>query len=201
MIELDERLRPGLEELAARERGIRLVFGDAMDIDLAALDPPPTAMVSNLPYSIATPLLLRTIAELPGLRRWTVMVQREIADRLGAAPRTKAYGSPSVLVQLACRVRLLRAVDPAVFRPRPRVESALVRLDRTGPWPGDAVARLVRGAFAHRRKALARSVGIAGVASRERTLEALEELGLPATARAEELAPADFAALAGELGR
>jgi 16S rRNA (adenine1518-N6/adenine1519-N6)-dimethyltransferase len=200
VIELDERLRPGLEKLAEREPGIRLAFGDAMDIDLAALDPSPTAMVSNLPYSIATPLLLRTIAELPGVRRWTVMVQREIADRLGAAPRTKAYGSPSVLVQLACRVELLRAVDPAVFRPRPRVESALVRLERTGPWPGDAVARLVRGAFAHRRKALARSVGIAGVASRERTLEALEALGLPAAARAEELAPAEFAALARELG-
>jgi 16S rRNA (adenine1518-N6/adenine1519-N6)-dimethyltransferase len=91
-------------------------------------------------------------------------------------------------------------VDPAVFRPRPRVESALVRLERTGPWPGDAVARLVRGAFAHRRKALARSVGIAGVASRERTLAALEALGLPAAARAEELAPAEFAALARELG-
>jgi 16S rRNA (adenine1518-N6/adenine1519-N6)-dimethyltransferase len=199
VIELDERLRPGLEKLAEREPGIRLAFGDAMDVDLAALDPSPTAMVSNLPYSIATPLLLRTIAELPGVRRWTVMVQREIADRLGAAPRTKAYGSPSVLVQLACRVEMLRAVDPAVFRPRPRVESALVRLERTGPWPGDAVARLVRGAFAHRRKALARSVGIAGVASRERTLEALEALGLPAAARAEELAPAEFAALAREL--
>jgi 16S rRNA (adenine1518-N6/adenine1519-N6)-dimethyltransferase len=199
VIELDQRLRPGLEELAAREGRIRLIFDDAMDVDLAALDPPPTAMVSNLPYSIATPLLLRTIAELPGVRRWTVMVQREIADRLGAAPRTKAYGSPSVLVQLACRVELLRAVDPAVFRPRPRVGSALVRLERTGPWPGDAVARLVRGAFAHRRKALARSVGIAGVASRERTLEALEALGLSAAARAEELAPAEFAALAREL--
>ena len=199
VIELDERLRPGLEELAARERGIGLVFGDAMEVDLAALDPAPTAMVSNLPYSIATPLLLRTIAELPGVHRWTVMVQREIADRLGAAPRTKAYGSPSVMVQLACRVELLRAVDPAVFRPRPRVESALVRLERTGPWPGDAVERLVRGAFAHRRKALARSVGIAGVASRERTLAALEALGLPAAARAEELAPAEFAALAREV--
>jgi 16S rRNA (adenine1518-N6/adenine1519-N6)-dimethyltransferase len=201
VIELDERLRAGLEELAAREPGIRLIFGDAMDVDLGALDPLPTAMVSNLPYSIATPLLLRTIAQLSSLNRWTVMVQREIADRLAARPRTKAYGSPSVLVQLACRVEMLRAVDPAVFRPRPRVESALVRLERTGPWPGEAVARLVRGAFAHRRKALARSVGISGVASRERTLEALRAAGVPAAARAEELTPEDFAAVARELGR
>ena len=174
VIELDERLRPGLEELAAREPAVRPVFGDAMDVDLAALVPAP----------------------LPSLRTWTVMVQREIADRLRASPRTKAYGSPSVLVQLACRVELLRAVDPAVFRPRPRVGSALLRLERMAPWPGDEVARLVRGAFAHRRKALARSVGISGVASRERTLAALEAAGLPGTARAEELAPPDFVRLA-----
>ncbi len=74
--------------------------------------------------------------------------------------------------------------------------SALLRLERVAPWPGEQVARLVRGAFAHRRKALARSVGIAGVASRERTLEALEVAGLPMTARAEELAPPDFVRLA-----
>jgi len=201
VVELDERLRPGLEQLAARAPEVRLVFGDAMDVDLAALDPAPTAMVSNLPYSIATPLLLRTIAELPGLERWTVMVQREIADRLRAVPGTKAYGSPSVLAQLACRVEMLRAVDPAVFRPRPRVESALLGLERVAPWPGPDVQRLVRGAFAHRRKALARSVGISGVASRERTLAALEAAGLPANARAEELAPGLFVLLAEELRR
>ena len=201
VIELDEGLRARLEALAAREPSLHLVFGDAMDVDLGALSPAPTAMVANLPYSIATPLILRTIAEMPGLGRWTVMVQREIADRLRAAPRTKAYGSPSVLAQLACRVELLRAVDPAVFRPRPRVESALLRLERVAPWPGEDVARLVRAAFAHRRKALARSVAIAGVASRERTLAALKGAGLSASARAEELSPADFVRLDGELRR
>jgi 16S rRNA (adenine1518-N6/adenine1519-N6)-dimethyltransferase len=201
VIELDERLRGGLEAIAAREPSVRLVFGDAMRTDLAGLDPAPSAMISNLPYSIATPLLLRTIAELPGLRRWTVMVQREIADRLRAAPRTKAYGGPSVLAQLACRVELLRAVDPAVFRPRPRVGSALLRLERVAPWPGETVAGLVRAAFAHRRKALARSAAIAGVASRERVLAGLEAAGLPAGARAEELVPGDFVRLAEELAR
>lgn len=195
VVELDERLRPALEAVAA-EGDVRVRFADAMDVDLGALDPAPTAMVSNLPYSIATPLLLRTIAELPGLRRWTVMVQREIADRLRAAPGTKAYGSPSVIAQLACRVEMLRAVDPAVFRPRPRVDSALLRLERMAGWPGDDVERLVRGAFAHRRKALARSVSVAGVASRDRVLAALEAAELPAGARAEELAPADFLRLA-----
>ena len=192
VVELDERLRPELEALAERQAGMSVVWDDAMHVDFAALDPPPRAMVANLPYSIATPLILRTIAALPGMTRWTVMVQREIADRLRASPGSKAYGSPSVMAQLACRVELLRAVDPAVFRPRPRVASALVRLERVAPWPGDAVERLVRAAFAHRRKALARSVALAGVASRERTIAALEEAGLDPGTRAEALAPPEF---------
>ena len=199
VVELDEGLRGVLEALAEREPSVRLVWGDALRIDLDALDPAPVAMVANLPYSIATPLILRTIAELPGMERWTVMVQREIADRLRAAPGSKAYGSPSVMAQLSCRVAMLRAVDPAVFSPRPRVGSALLRMDRVAPWPGQAVARVVRAAFAHRRKALARSVALAGVASRERVQAALERAGLDPGARAEALAPADFMRLSAEL--
>ena len=83
-------------------------------------------MVANLPYSVATPLILRTIEELPSLGRWTVMVQREIADRLRAAPGSRTYGSPSAVAQLACEVKLVREVDPAVFKPRPRVDSAIL---------------------------------------------------------------------------
>lgn len=199
VVELDERLRPQLEALAAREPSVALVWGDALKVELAALEPAPNAMVANLPYSIATPLLLRTIAELPRLERWTVMVQREIAERLRARPRTKAYGGPSVLAQLSCRVELLRGVDRAVFRPRPRVDSALVRLERVAPWPGEFVARVVRAAFAHRRKALARSVATAGVATRESVLAALEAAGLDSRARAEDLEPAAFADLAARL--
>ena len=200
VVELDERLRRGLEELEERYEGVRLVMEDAMKAEFARLDPPPVAMVSNLPYSVATPVIMRTIEELPGLRRWTVMVQREIADRLRARPRTKAYGAPSVLAQLACRVEMIRTVDRAVFRPPPRVDSALLRLERVADWPGEEVARLVRAAFAHRRKALARSVATAGVASRERVLEALEAIGRAPTARAEELEPKEFVRLAKELG-
>ena len=200
VIELDERLRGGLEAIEARFEGVRVVMGDAMKVDFGALDPAPSAMVSNLPYSVATPVIMRTLEELPGVGRWTVMVQREIGDRLRAAPRTKAYGAPSVLAQMTCRVEMLRAVDRAVFRPPPRVDSALIRLDRVAEWPGTGVVRLVRGAFAHRRKALARSVATASVASRARTLEALDALGKSPTVRAEELEPAEFAALARELG-
>jgi 16S rRNA (adenine1518-N6/adenine1519-N6)-dimethyltransferase len=201
VVEIDERLRPGLEEITGHREGVRLVMGDAMKVEFAALDPAPTAMVSNLPYSVATPVIMRTIEELSQVRSWTVMVQREIADRLRATPSTKAYGAPSVLAQLSCRVEMLRAVDRAVFKPPPRVDSALLRLERVAEWPGTDVARLVRAAFAHRRKALARSVATAGVESRGRVLQALEALGKEPTVRAEELEPQEFLALSGELAR
>jgi 16S rRNA (adenine1518-N6/adenine1519-N6)-dimethyltransferase len=197
-IEIDRNLEPVLAPLVARP-GVELRWGDAMKLDLGALDPPPTAVVANLPYSIATPLILRTIEQLPSVRRWTVMVQREIADRLRAAPGSRVYGSPSVQAQLACEVKLLRAVDPAVFRPRPRVESAILSLRRTGTGADAATRELVRAAFAHRRKSLARSLEHVRPGSLSATRDALRELGMAEDARAEALSPADFAALAGKL--
>jgi 16S rRNA (adenine1518-N6/adenine1519-N6)-dimethyltransferase len=201
VVELDERLRTPLEALAAEHANLDLVWGDAMRVDLSALDPAPTRVVSNLPYSIATPLILRTIDELPGVRSWTLLVQREIADRLRAGPGTRVYGSPSVLVQLSCEVELRRAVDRAVFRPRPRVDSALLRLTRRGPPAPPALAALVRDAFAHRRKALAGSLALARGSSREVVRSALRGMGLPEDARAETLAPEDFVRLEERLNR
>jgi 16S rRNA (adenine1518-N6/adenine1519-N6)-dimethyltransferase len=201
VVELDEGLRPALEEVASEHPRVMLHFGDAMKIDLASLDPPPDRVVANLPYSIATPLILRTIEKLPGIQRWTVMAQREIADRLRATPGSRTYGAPSVLVQLACKVRLLRSVDRAVFKPRPRVDSALLRLERIGPAAPEPVARLVREAFAHRRKSVARSLELARPGSRDAVRAALRELGLSEEARAEQLAPAQFAELAERLRR
>jgi 16S rRNA (adenine1518-N6/adenine1519-N6)-dimethyltransferase len=200
VVEIDEGLAGELEELAERAGNVSVVRGDAMRLDLGSLEPSPTTVPSNLPYSVATPVLLRTIAELPGVRSWTVMVQREIADRLRAGPGSRAYGAPSVVAQLACKVELVRTVNRAVFRPRPRVDSAVVRLRRIGPAPPPAVAQLVREAFAHRRKPLASSLELAGGATRAEARAALERLGQPPDARAERLAPQEFAALADELG-
>lgn len=198
-IELDRGLAEDLEAVSARHANLSVVWGDAMRVDLRALEPAPTTVVSNLPYSIATPVLLRTIAELPEVAAWTVMVQREIADRLRAGPGSRTYGAPSVLVQLACEVEFLRAVDRAVFRPRPRVDSALLRLRRRGDAAPPALAQLVRDAFAHRRKPIAGSLELAGGPSREAVREALRTLGLDSEARAEALAPADFVRLAERL--
>lgn len=199
-VEIDRGLEGALAAVAARPN-VTLHWGDAMRLDLAALDPAPTAMVANLPYSVATPLLLRTIEQLPSLWSWTVMVQREIADRLRAAPGSRVYGSPSVLVQLACEVRLLRTVDPAVFRPRPRVESAILALRRRGPAADPATHELVRAAFAHRRKSLARSLEHVRPGGIDAVRAALAGIGRPPDARAEQLTPKDFEALAGSLSR
>ena len=197
-VEIDRRLEPALAPLSALSE-VSLHWGDAMKLDLAGFEPAPTAMVANLPYSVATPLILRTIELLPALESWTVMVQREIADRLRAAPGSRTYGSPSVLVQLACEVELIRRVDPAVFRPRPRVDSAILRLRRTGPAADPATRDLVRAAFAHRRKSLARSLEHGEAGSLGAARAALAELGLAADARAEALAPDQFAALSAKL--
>jgi 16S rRNA (adenine1518-N6/adenine1519-N6)-dimethyltransferase len=201
VIEIDRRLRGDLDPLAESAGNVKLIWEDALRIDLDELAPPPTKMVANLPYSIATPLLVKTIAELPGLEDWLVMVQREIADRLRAVPGTREYGSVSVLVQLAGEISMLRTVDPAVFVPRPRVGSALVRLHRTGPGASEGVSALVRLAFAHRRKSLARSLELARAGSLEPARRALEAMGKPADARAETLAPAEFVELAERMAK
>ncbi len=198
-VELDRGLEPALAELAARPN-VELHWGDAMKVDFGSFEPAPTAMVANLPYAVATPVILRTIEELPSLARWTVMVQREIADRLRAAPGNRTYGSPSVAVQLACQAELVRKVDPAVFKPRPRVDSAILRLRRTGPGAGAATRWLIRAAFAHRRKTLARSLEITRPGSLEPARRALVALGFPADVRAEALSPAEFAKLSEKLG-
>jgi 16S rRNA (adenine1518-N6/adenine1519-N6)-dimethyltransferase len=197
-IELDRRLEQSLSDVA-QSPNVTLHWGDAMRLDLGTLRPSPSAVVSNLPYAVATPVILRTIEELPSVAGWTVMVQREIAERLRAAPGSRTYGAASVLVQLACTAELVRTVDPAVFSPRPRVESAVLRLRRHSPAAPPAVRELVRAAFAHRRKALARSLELAGVAPAADARAALRALGLPERARAEALSPPQFVALAWRL--
>ena len=134
---------------------------------------------------------------MPSLERWCVMVQREVADRFFAEPRTKAYGAVSVLVQLATRKgRLPRGARRPCSGRGPRVESALVAFVRVAGPPLALVRPVVEAAFAHRRKTLANSLALAGLASRERAEAALAEIGGAARVRAEELEPREFVALA-----
>ncbi|HSI98653.1 MAG TPA: 16S rRNA (adenine(1518)-N(6)/adenine(1519)-N(6))-dimethyltransferase RsmA [Gaiellaceae bacterium] len=197
-IELDRSLEEPLTAALSACDNVLLTFGDALSLDLNALEPPALKLVANLPYSIATPLVVESLERVPSLDRWCVMVQREVADRFFASPRTKAYGAVSVLVQLRARKVGFHAVSPTVFRPRPRVESALVAFVRVADTSLEHVRPVVEAAFGHRRKTLANSVALSGLATRGQAEEALASIGKPAGARAEELAPEEFVALARE---
>ena len=199
VVEVDRALEPALRDALDPFANAALHLADATELDLRGLAPAPTKVVANLPYGIAATAILRTIEELPGATRWVVMAQREVGERLAARPGTRAYGLPSVLAQLACDVRVARPVSRNVFRPVPNVDSVLAVLDRRAPAASPEVRELARAAFAHRRKALAGSLALAPGAPRgvrERARAALEEMGLPADARAERLAPEQFEALA-----
>jgi 16S rRNA (adenine1518-N6/adenine1519-N6)-dimethyltransferase len=202
VLEIDRGLEAPLRDALDPHANTTLHFADAMTADLVALDPSPDRVVANLPYGIAAPAILRTIEELPGVTRWVAMAQREVGERLAAAPGSKEYGIPSVLAQRACDVRVVRAVSRNVFHPVPNVDSVLVSLERRGPAASPAMRKLVREAFAHRRKALPRSLALAAQPQpgiRDRARAALAELGHPPDVRAERLSPEDFAALTEKL--
>lgn len=197
-IELDRSLEASLREALDGFPNVDLVFADAMALDLAGFDPAPDKLVANLPYAIATPLCVESLDRLPGVTRWCVMLQREVGDRFIADPGTRAYGAVSVLVQLTCDRVGFHPVARTCFRPQPRVDSVLLALERRRQWGREyaSLKRVVQAAFAHRRKTLANSVELAGVASREQAAAALRALGRPEAARAETLAPEEFVALA-----
>jgi 16S rRNA (adenine1518-N6/adenine1519-N6)-dimethyltransferase len=196
-IEVDRTLREPLDDALGERANVGLVFADALRVDLAALAPRPDKLVANLPYNVATPIVAETLTGAPTVVQWCVMVQREVAERFFAQPGTKAYGAVSVLVALHARRTGFHPVSRTVFRPPPNVDSALVAFERV-PAPANAenVLRIVTGAFGHRRKTLGNSLALAGVASRERAVEALAAIDRPANVRAEALAPKEFVRLA-----
>ncbi len=196
-VEIDRSLEPHLRDAGDN---VELIFGDALQLDLGNFAPPPTKLVSNLPYNVATPLIVESLDGLPTVDVWCVMVQREVADRLFAEPRTKAYGAVSVLVQLAARRTGFHAVSRTVFRPPPNVDSALVAFERIELPPRyPELKRIVAAAFAHRRKTLANSVQLAGLCTRAQAEDALRAIGREPATRAEALAPPEFVELAGAL--
>ncbi len=198
-VELDHSLEQYLAAVASRSN-VDVHWGDALAMDLAALRPSPTKLVANLPYNVATPIVAESLAGLPRLELWCVMVQREVADRFFARPSTKAYGAVSVLVQLAARRTGFHPVARTVFRPPPNVDSALVAFRRVAlPDRFDRIKEIVEASFAHRRKTLPNSVALAGLAARERAAAALETIGRPPETRAEALEPHEFVALADAL--
>ena len=203
VVEIDRTLEPPLAEALAPFGNATLHVADAVELDLATLDPPPDKVVANLPYGVAATVLLKSIVELPSAGLWVAMVQREVGERLAAAPGSKVYGATSVLAQLACEVQVLRRIPRTVFHPEPNVDSVLVLLRRRAPAPAPELTALVHAGFAHRRKALAGSLALAPGAAddlRDATRSALTDLGHAPDARAERLAPEDWPRLAEAIG-
>jgi 16S rRNA (adenine1518-N6/adenine1519-N6)-dimethyltransferase len=201
-VEIDARLEPALTRTLTGFGNVTVHWGDALRLDLASFDPPVTAFVANLPYHVAAPLVLDSIGDLPGVRRWCVLVQREIADRLTAAPGSALYGAPSVLCALALETAGRHAVSRSVFVPAPNVDSALVAFARRAEWGELAadwpqIVATVRAAFAYRRKTVANALATARWRpDRSAVALALDAAGIDPRARAETLRPEAFVALA-----
>jgi 16S rRNA (adenine1518-N6/adenine1519-N6)-dimethyltransferase len=193
-IELDPRAVAAIEELAAHAPRLRVVAGDALALDLAALVPPPRQIVANLPYNVATPLLIGWLRQGAAWERLTLMFQQEVAERICAAPGSPAYGRLGVLAQWVARAELRLRIPPAAFVPPPKVWSAVVVLT---PFPAQpdpalftAMERLTAAAFGQRRKMLRsalRSLDGAGL---------LAAAGIDPARRAETLSVAEFDRLA-----
>jgi 16S rRNA (adenine1518-N6/adenine1519-N6)-dimethyltransferase len=200
-IERDRRAVAALAELAAAYPGrLTVIEADALELDPAALAPPPRHIVANLPYNVATPLLVGWLKRARDYAGMTLMFQKEVARRLVAKPRGADYGRLSVLTQWACDAKLLFDVSPKAFTPPPKVTSSVVRLTpRAAPEPADADAleRVARAAFGQRRKMLRQSLKSLG----GDPAALLAAAGIAPERRAEELSVAEFCALARALGR
>ena len=196
-VELDLTLEQPLRGRIAGRSNVEILFGDALRLPLGDLDPPPRKLVANLPYQIATPVVADSLGGLPTVDLWCVMVQREVADRFFARPKTKSYGAVSVLIQLTAERTGFHPVARTVFRPPPNVDSALVAFRRTRDWGSEyrTIKRVVQAAFAHRRKTLGNSLSLSGF-DRERIDDALGERQ---ALRAEALEPVEFVELAAAL--
>ena len=192
-VELDPDVLPSLREAVGEKDNVRIHEGDALRFDYSGLDPAPNRLAANLPYNIASPLVLRLLEEVETLRTLRFMVQLEVARRMAAERGTKDYAAYAVLAQLLAWVRISHRVPPTVFDPPPRVHSAVVEMERREP-PNDYVGirSLVLGAFRSRRKRLVNNLP---EPARGPAPRVLESLGYGPNARAEELAPEDFAAL------
>lgn len=196
-VEYDTRLLPVLAELADAP-ALSVVHADAVSVDVARLVTPagpPVALVANLPYAVAATVVLRFFEEVPSLTRAVVMVQSEVADRMSAVPGTKAYGAYTVKLGLYAQPGGRFAVPRSCFLPPPRVDSAVIRLDRIagGTVPElRTAARAADAAFSQRRKTLRNSLGAGlGIAASEAAM-LLEEAGIDGSVRAENVSPAEY---------
>ncbi len=200
-VEFDRRLMPALEEVTADLPRVRALHADAMKLDWRSElgGTRDWTLCANLPYNIAVPLVLDTLAEVPAIDRWVVMVQREVGERLAAAPGDEHFGAASLRVAYRASAAVVRRVPATVFWPRPKVDSVVVRLDRLAAPPVTvderSLWRVVDGAFAERRKTMRNALRRLGLDG-ETADEVLTDVGISPSARPEEVGLAGFAAIA-----
>lgn len=202
-VERDADLLPVLDETTSECPRLAVVRADALHVtaeELAAPFGPPSAFVANLPYQVAATVVLRFFEELPSLRSATVMVQAEVADRMAAEPGSKDYGAYTVKLRLLARPAGRFRVPPGVFLPPPRVDSAVLRLERAprpeAPELLALAAEVASAGFAQRRKTLRNSLLAAGRWGREQVDLALDTAGIEGGRRAETLSVEEFIRLA-----
>jgi 16S rRNA (adenine1518-N6/adenine1519-N6)-dimethyltransferase len=192
-VELDPDVLPSLREAVGERDNVRIHEGDALRFDYSGLDPAPNKLAANLPYNIASPLVLRLLEEVETLRTLRFMVQLEVARRMAAERGSKDYAAYAVLAQLLARVSISHRVPPTVFDPPPRVHSAVVEMECREPLNDyQGIKRVVLSAFRSRRKRLVNNLP---EPARGPAPRVLDSLGYGPNARAEELAPEDFVAL------
>jgi 16S rRNA (adenine1518-N6/adenine1519-N6)-dimethyltransferase len=203
-LELDRRIAPALAEAVATAPSVRVERVDAMRADWdELLGAGPWSMVSNLPFNISVPLVVRLLESVPAIERYLVMVQREVGDRFVAGPGEEAYGTVSVRIAYRGHAELVRRVPAAIFWPRPNVDSVLVRITPHPPpvdVPAAALFRVVEEGFAERRKTMANALRRLGL-DREGAGGVLEEAGVAPAARAEDLGLEAFARITRSMER
>lgn len=210
-VEVDNRLPPLLAETLAGYDNVEIVVQDILKVDIAALIREkfagmPVAVCANLPYYITSPILMRLLEEKLPIRQITVMVQKEAAERICAAPGTRQAGAISYAVAYYAKPQVLFSVQPGSFYPPPKVTSAVIRLEvhpePPVPVPDEAAYfRLVRAAFGQRRKTAANAISAGLGLPKAQVTAAMEQAGLPATARPEQLTLEQFAALSRALAQ
>jgi 16S rRNA (adenine1518-N6/adenine1519-N6)-dimethyltransferase len=202
--EIDRSLEGPLDVTLRDHANVDIHYQDVLKARLEDLDPAPTLCASNLPYSVAGPFLIEALRRLPGVRRYCVMVQKEVADRIAAPPGGKTFGALTVWIQLYAAIKRNRPLARSIFYPQPRVDSSLLVLDRlpAGETPQCdplVLQTVVQSAFGQRRKTLVNALSAGAGLERGIVLEAVESLGLPADVRAERLRPRQFVELAERL--
>jgi len=199
-VEFDRALEPALRDVVGGLPNVDLMTADALSMPWSSIvGDAPWSLVANLPYNIATPLLLDLLSDVPVVGRYLVMVQREVGERLAARPGRAGYGAVSVKVAYHAEASVIRRVPPSVFWPRPRVDSVLVRISRRRSRPvpiePDRLFPVVEVAFAERRKTMGNGLRRLGL-TREEAVEALAACGIDERARPEQVDLAGFACLA-----